>query len=55
MGILQWKYLDEEGVFKEKRVQVCGKCSNDTLEELLCLIKGSRICMDCWWEECDRL
>lgn len=51
MGMLKWEYLNEEGVLNEKKVDVCGKCCKKTMDELLCLIKGSHICMDCFWEE----
>ena len=55
MGILKRNYLNEEGVFEDKCENVCANCEEVTDNNMLCLIKGSNICIDCFWDEADRL
>lgn len=55
MGILKRQYLNDEGVFDSNTKEVCAKCTDEGPEDMLCLIKGARICMYCFWAECERL
>jgi len=55
MGVLKRKYLNEEGVFEDKCKNVCAKCEEVAPEEMLCLVRGSNMCIDCFWDVADRL